>query len=244
MASSATDATPDGSRNTVIAGFPFKRSTLQHVFQELHPLAISLLSELLKLDWRKRINAIDALDHPYFTTEPLPTPLKDIPKYEDSHELDRRRYRNTRKDNPPAPAIPPPNDFSARDSRMHSRIPTSATSSRIPQQSGPPHHRPYISRVPDMSRAPRSNDGHGPSWRQNDGGGGWRGDGGRYGKDRVPHHKDSYVPAYNGVSERSRGDRDRDRDRGDRDRHMRDRSRRRSRSPPPYGHDRSTSRHI
>jgi serine/threonine-protein kinase BUR1 len=63
-----------------------------------------LLSELLKLDWRKRINAIDALNHPYFHMEPLPARPEDIPQFEDSHELDRRKFRGQMAALPPAPA--------------------------------------------------------------------------------------------------------------------------------------------
>lgn len=65
---------------------------------------ISLLSELLKLDWRKRINAVDALSHPYFRTEPLPAKPGDLPSFEESHELDRRRFRGQKAALPPAPA--------------------------------------------------------------------------------------------------------------------------------------------
>lgn len=68
------------------------------------PVAISLLTELLKLDWRKRVNAIDALKHPYFSTPPLPARPGDLPSFEDSHELDRRRFRGQRAAMPPAPA--------------------------------------------------------------------------------------------------------------------------------------------
>lgn len=66
--------------------------------------AISLLSELLKLDWRKRINAIDAKNHPYFKNHPLPARPGDIPAFEDSHELDRRNARGQKPALPPAPA--------------------------------------------------------------------------------------------------------------------------------------------
>lgn len=63
-----------------------------------------MLSELLKLDWRKRINAIDALKHPYFSTPPLPARPGELPSFEDSHELDRRRFRGQKAPMPPAPA--------------------------------------------------------------------------------------------------------------------------------------------
>lgn len=66
--------------------------------------AISLLSDLLKLDWRKRINAIDALQHPYFQSPPLPAKPGDLPQFEDSHELDRRKFRGQKAALPPAPA--------------------------------------------------------------------------------------------------------------------------------------------
>ncbi|KAK8111836.1 kinase-like domain-containing protein [Apiospora kogelbergensis] len=72
-------------------------------FRQHGPLAISLLKELLKLDWRARINAVDALQHPYFTTAPLPAQPGDIPTYEDSHELDRRKYTDRKAALPPAP---------------------------------------------------------------------------------------------------------------------------------------------
>lgn len=78
--------------------------TLAQVFREQGSSAISLLSELLKLDWRKRINAIDALEHPYFKNMPLPAKPGEIPRFEDSHELDRRKFRGQRAALPPAPA--------------------------------------------------------------------------------------------------------------------------------------------
>ncbi|KAI9786860.1 MAG: serine/threonine protein kinase, CMGC, CDC2/CDK sub [Geoglossum umbratile] len=66
--------------------------------------AISLLSDLMKLDWRKRINAIDALKHPYFGNDPKPARPEEIPRFEDSHELDRRKFRGQKAALPPAPA--------------------------------------------------------------------------------------------------------------------------------------------
>jgi serine/threonine-protein kinase BUR1 len=68
------------------------------------PAAISLLTEFLKLDWRKRINAIDALKHPYFLSPPPPAKPGELPRFEDSHEFDRRKLRGQRAAPPPAPA--------------------------------------------------------------------------------------------------------------------------------------------
>src|SRR5690349_13033378 len=56
--------------------------------------AVSLLKELLKLDWRTRINAVDALQHSWFKMAPLPLEPHEIPVYEESHELDRRKFHD------------------------------------------------------------------------------------------------------------------------------------------------------
>lgn len=87
-----------------VRSFQARSSKLGQVFRQHGPAAISLLSELLKLDWRKRINAIDALEHPYFKSHPLPARPGDIPRFEDSHELDRRKFRGQKATLPPAPA--------------------------------------------------------------------------------------------------------------------------------------------
>lgn len=87
-----------------IKNFGNKPGNLQEIFKEQSPTAVSLLTELLKLDWRKRINAIDALNHPYFLTAPLPAEPGELPHFEDSHELDRRKFRGQRAAMPPAPA--------------------------------------------------------------------------------------------------------------------------------------------
>lgn len=57
----------------------------------------------MRLDWRSRINAIDALDHAYFKMAPLPLEPHEIPTYEESHELDRRKFHDRRAALPPAP---------------------------------------------------------------------------------------------------------------------------------------------
>lgn len=57
----------------------------------------------MKLDWRTRINAVDALEHAYFKMAPLPMEPRDIPTYEESHELDRRKFQDRKAALPPAP---------------------------------------------------------------------------------------------------------------------------------------------
>lgn len=54
-------------------------------------LAVDLLSKFMLLDPLKRISAVDALDHEYFSTVPLPSKSADLPVYEASHELTRRK---------------------------------------------------------------------------------------------------------------------------------------------------------
>ncbi|EXJ86493.1 CMGC/CDK protein kinase [Capronia epimyces CBS 606.96] len=108
LVGSPTDETMPGWRDLPgcenITDWGSKPSRLTTVFRELSPPALSLLGELLKLDWRKRINAMDALRHPYFRTEPYPARPEDLPSFEDSHELDRKKFRDQKSKPPPAPA--------------------------------------------------------------------------------------------------------------------------------------------
>ncbi|KAL8665857.1 MAG: hypothetical protein Q9202_001980 [Teloschistes flavicans] len=115
-----------------VRSFSQRSSTLAQVFRQEGSLVISLLSELLKLDWRKRINAIDALDHPYFKTPPLPARPGDIPHFEDSHEFDRRRHRGQKAALPPAPAG---GSVGIRANGDWINV------SALPANQGPPRHR-------------------------------------------------------------------------------------------------------
>ena len=132
-----------------VKDFDFRRGNLPTVFREQGSLAISLLSELLKLDWRKRVNAIDALKHPYFHSPPLPARSGDLPQFEDSHELDRRKFRGQKQALPPAPAGGSvgmgPNGQWAENGR-----PPNIQRSRglLPYQNGQGHHQ----RPPPYSR--------------------------------------------------------------------------------------------
>lgn len=84
---------------------PHKGDIDRRFGQHLKPEGLDLLKRLLCLDFRKRINAIDALQHDYFKVAPLPARPEDLPRYQDSHELDSRRRGQEKKMNlPPAPA--------------------------------------------------------------------------------------------------------------------------------------------
>lgn len=72
------------------------RRTLEERFQELDPTSMSLLSAMLRLDPQRRITAVDALSHPFFTADPKPCLPEELPKYNDSHELDARKSRKER----------------------------------------------------------------------------------------------------------------------------------------------------
>ncbi|GIJ85443.1 serine/threonine protein kinase, CMGC, CDC2/CDK sub [Aspergillus pseudoviridinutans] len=142
-----------------VKSFGYKPGSLREVFKDQSPMAISLLEELLKLDWRKRINAIDALNHPYFSSPPFPARPGELPSFEDSHEFDRRRFRGQRGAIPPAPAggsvgMGPNSGWAtnsgtrpATDNR-NSRIPGAARVGRLPAHGNQNHptKRPFESR--------------------------------------------------------------------------------------------------
>ncbi|KAF1829395.1 Pkinase-domain-containing protein [Decorospora gaudefroyi] len=86
-----------------VRAFAPSTGNIAHRFRELSPVGLSLIKDLMRLDWRKRINAIDAIDHPYFRELPLPMREEDIPQFADSHELDRRNARGQKQALPPAP---------------------------------------------------------------------------------------------------------------------------------------------
>lgn len=77
--------------NTVTFG-PYQRR-VKDEFSAYGPQACSLLDQLLVLDKNKRLTADAALDHDYFWTAPLPADPADLPKYEASHEYDRRKQK-------------------------------------------------------------------------------------------------------------------------------------------------------
>lgn len=143
--------------------FAPRTPTLPQVFRNEGPLAISLLSEFLKLDWRKRINAIDALKHPYFYSDPLPAAPSDLSQFEDSHELDRRKFRGQKAALPPAPAGGSVGIGAQGDWAMNGRPMTYGPrpDRHIPGSGGPPYQNGHGRRPPHPPLPPQS---HNSEW--------------------------------------------------------------------------------
>ncbi|KAL9623257.1 MAG: hypothetical protein Q9160_002364 [Pyrenula sp. 1 TL-2023] len=123
--------------------FAYRPNNIAKAFRDTDSLTISLLTELLKLDWRKRINAIDALKHPYFRAAPFPAKPHELPRFDDSHELDRRKYRKDGKPAalPPAPAggsvgMGPNGEWAVRDGQQ--RGPSRVPNNYVNGHGGPP----------------------------------------------------------------------------------------------------------
>ncbi|KAK9321992.1 kinase-like domain-containing protein [Lipomyces orientalis] len=68
--------------------------TLESEYDELGTQGVMLLSDLLTLDPLRRITAVTALSHPYWTTKPLPATPQELPMYDSSHEYDRRKFQH------------------------------------------------------------------------------------------------------------------------------------------------------
>ncbi|KAF5879622.1 putative cmgc cdk protein kinase protein [Botrytis fragariae] len=122
---------------------PPRPSTLAQKFREQGSGAISLLQELLKLDWKKRTNAIDALKHPYFKNSPFPLEPHDIPILESSHEFDSKQHRGQKQ------APPPPKGGDSPKRSLPSPPPHGGY-----RNSGPPHQQ-YDDRKPGWRRDDR-----------------------------------------------------------------------------------------
>ncbi|KAI0463907.1 hypothetical protein LJB42_002915 [Komagataella kurtzmanii] len=84
----------------------YTRTLEQNYRKHLCSEGLRLLASLLEIDPVKRINAVDALAHPYFKAHPHPAPTKRLADFEESHELDVKRFKEERKTTDLQP--PPP----------------------------------------------------------------------------------------------------------------------------------------
>lgn len=64
----------------------YKASRLEKKLDFLSPNAYDLITKLLEFNPKIRISAEEALDHPWFWSDPMPAAKDDMPKYRASHE--------------------------------------------------------------------------------------------------------------------------------------------------------------
>ncbi|KAM0447964.1 hypothetical protein ACHAPV_006374 [Trichoderma viride] len=228
---------------------------LQGRFREYGSGAISLLKDLLKLDWRTRINAVDALQHPYFKKEPLPMEPHQLPTYEESHELDRRKFHDRKAALPPAPKGgtvglgPDANGATAGFNSSDGYGGRNGANGGRFRGGGPDERRPAWQRDRERGPASRPPQDRSQNWDDAD----------HRDRDRAPRNRapgrgadiDTYIPSYGREEGGNNRRRDDDRPRDDRRRptskdsgRRYDRDRRtRSRSRSPM-HDRTREREI
>lgn len=75
---------------------PKSKPELDQRFANVPQSARDLMAGLLRLNPLTRLTASGALEHPFFTTEPLPALPHELPVYASSHEMDARK-RNAEK---------------------------------------------------------------------------------------------------------------------------------------------------
>ncbi|WBW72977.1 P-TEFb-associated cyclin-dependent protein kinase Cdk9 [Schizosaccharomyces osmophilus] len=77
-----------------VRSFPAHPRTLETAFFSYGKVMTSLFGSILRLDPDERLSAGMALDHEYFTTEPLPADPSQLQHYTSSHEYDKRKDRD------------------------------------------------------------------------------------------------------------------------------------------------------
>lgn len=86
--------------------------TLEYRFEKIIPSdGIKLLAGLLALDPYKRFNALDALNHEFFKNEPIPLLPSEMPKFEESHEIDKERFKKIKNRNYTVSELKPPTEI-------------------------------------------------------------------------------------------------------------------------------------
>lgn len=185
-----------------IRSFKYYPRRLEREYQPHGESTVDLIGHLLHLNPHTRLTAQQALDHHYFTTKPLPALPSELPTYETSHEIDKRKRPSVRQENR-TPKAPDAAGQMANGGRNGNGF--------VPRDTVPPGRVPYSADRP----RPFSSE---PAGRAD------RDDRDRYRQqssrpDDRPRHDDRYRDNYSRDSyqDRNRGwdrDRDRERDRG------------------------------
>lgn len=95
------DATHLPNKPDLNIGLTCTRSLESKFTPLMGDLGVDLLSHMLTLDPKTRYNALDALDHIYFKSDPLPLKLDELPIFEECHEIDKERFKRARSEPPP-----------------------------------------------------------------------------------------------------------------------------------------------
>ncbi|ODQ79941.1 hypothetical protein BABINDRAFT_161605 [Babjeviella inositovora NRRL Y-12698] len=143
----------------------YEQPTLKRRFGALmDPLAIDLMEKLLMLDPVRRFNALDALNHKWFSTEPLPCLEEYLTGWEESHEQDKKKFEaegtQTRPTAPPMTIVPrPPKTVPKlpRPPQSRERILKGGSSYRPGLGELPKHPYPDDRRRPQPEKRPFSN---------------------------------------------------------------------------------------
>ncbi|EER34773.1 hypothetical protein CTRG_01634 [Candida tropicalis MYA-3404] len=99
--------------------------TLESRFEKIIPAdGIKLLAGLLTLDPYKRFNALDALNHEFFKNDPVPLLPKEMPKFEESHEIDKERFKKMKDRTCPVSELKPPTEiqYDNRTESQHNTV--------------------------------------------------------------------------------------------------------------------------
>lgn len=203
-----------------IRSFKYYPRLLERDYQEHGKDMVHLFGHLLDLDPRRRLTAQEALDHDYFTSDPLPANPDDLPNYEASHELDNRKRDPLRKEERPPRAPDAAGQMANGNGNVngHAVLPRDAAalpSSFIASDRRPPggpalahierdsreRSHNYTRQDDRLSREDRPPDTHRESNREperdwdRDRNRGWSRDRERDRNDRGPT-RDTYIPSY------------------------------------------------
>jgi serine/threonine protein kinase len=125
--------------NTIFSAIPEAKkypNVFRTVFgsKGLSPMALGFVEKLLTVCPDRRPSATDALQHPWFTSEPLPCRPEDLPRYDSVHEFQARERRQAERAAQVAHAGVGPTNALADSGPTHYSRNTSAT---MAQYGGP-----------------------------------------------------------------------------------------------------------